>query len=81
MLIGLLLFGSVLIVFSIKLQQKYELAKYSLVPIMASLGLSRAAGILVIDLPILSAKLKLLKKVESESMVTFEYHPDAKGAT
>ena len=59
LLIGLLLFGSALVVFGIKLQDKYEVARYSLVPIMGSLSLSRATGILVIDLPLLSSKIKL----------------------
>jgi hypothetical protein len=77
LLIGLLLFGSALVVFGIKLQDKYEVARYSLVPIMGSLSLSRATGILVIDLPLLSSKIKLLKRVESGSMITFECHPDA----
>jgi hypothetical protein len=77
LLIGLLLFGSALVVFGIKLQEKIEVARYSLVPIMGSLSLSRATGILVIDLPLLSSKIKLLKRVESGSMITFECHPDA----
>lgn len=77
LLIGLLLFGSALVVFGIKLQDKYEVARYSLVPIMGSLSLSRATGILVIDLPLLSSKIKLLKRVENGSMITFECHPDA----
>jgi hypothetical protein len=77
LLIGLLLFGSALVVFGIKLQDKYEVARYSLVPIMGSLSLSRATGILVIDLPLLSSKIKLLKRVESGSMITFECHRDA----
>ena len=64
LMIGLLLFGSALVVFGIKLQDKYEVARYSLVPIMGSLSLSRATGILVIDLPLLSSKIKLLKRVE-----------------
>ena len=74
LLIGMLIFGSVLMVFSIKLQQKYEVARYSLVPIMGSLSLSRATGILIIDLPILSSKIKALNRMEKGSVVTFEYH-------
>lgn len=73
LMIGMLIFGSVLMVLSIKLQQKYEVARYSLVPIMGSLSLSRATGILIIDLPILSSKIKTLNRMEKGSMVTFEY--------
>ena len=73
LMIGMLIFGSVLMVLSIKLQQKYEVARYSLVPIMGSLSLSRATGILIIDLPIISSKIKTLNRMEKGSMVTFEY--------
>lgn len=81
LLIGLLVFGSILVVFSIKLQQKYEVARYSLVPIMGSLSLSRATGILIIDLPILSSQIKAFNRVERGSEVTFEYRSDAKETT
>lgn len=74
LLIGLLLFGSVLVVFNITLQEKYEVARYSLVPIMGSLSLSRATGYLIIDLPIISSKIKTLNTVEKGSVITFEYH-------
>jgi hypothetical protein len=40
---------------------------------MGSLSLSRATGILIIDLPIISSKIKTLNKMEKGSMVTFEY--------
>ena len=73
LMIGMLVFGSLLVVFNIKLQQKYEVARYSLVPIMGSLSLSRATGILIIDLPIISSKIKALNRMEKGSMVTFEY--------
>ena len=81
MLIGLLLFGSALVLFNISLQQKYEVARYSLVPIMGSLSLSRATGLLIIDLPILSSKIKLLNAIEKGSMVTFEQRPERKERT
>ena len=76
MLVGLLLFGSALVIFNIKLQDKYELARYSLVPIMGSLSMSRATGLLIIDLPILTSKIKVLNRIEEGSVVTFEYRPE-----
>ena len=81
LLIGLLIFGSALMVFGIKLQQQYEVVKYSLVPIMGSLSLSRATGLLIIDLPILSSKINALNRMERGSMVSFEYHTDVKEGT
>ena len=76
LMIGLLLFGSALVIFNIKLQDKYELARYSLVPIMGSLSMSRATGLLIIDLPILTSKIKVLNRIEEGSVVTFEYRPE-----
>ena len=73
LMIGMLIFGSLLVVFNIKLQEKYEVARYSLVPIMGSLSLSRATGILIIDVPILSSKIRALNRMKKGSMVTFEY--------
>lgn len=81
LLIGLLIFGSALMVFGIKLQQQYEVVKYSLVPIMGSLSLSRATGLLIIDLPIISSKINALNRMERGSMVSFEYRTEAKEGT
>ena len=59
----------------------YEVARYSLVPIMGSLSLSRATGLLIIDLPILSSQIKAFNRVERGSEVTFEYRSDTKETT
>ena len=81
MAIILLIFGSVLVVFNIKLQETFEVARYSLVPIMGSLALSRATGILIIDLPTISSRIKALKRAEMGSVVTFEVLPETEEAT
>ena len=81
LLIGMLIFGSVLVVSNIKLQQKFEVARYSLVPIMGSLSLSRAVGILIVDMPVFLSKIQALNRIEKGSVVAFEYHPDAEEAT
>ena len=52
LLIGSLIFGTILILLSIFIEKQYDVAKYSLLPIMASLALGKAAGILVTDLPL-----------------------------
>lgn len=73
MLTVLLTLGSVLIIVSLVLQQRYEVLKYSLVPIFGSLCLSKAAGIMLLDLPTNDAHKKLLNEMEQESVTTFEY--------
>ena len=72
-LIGLLVFGSVMIVLSLALQQRFELLKYSLIPILGSLALSKAAGILVLKMPVSAANKKLISEMEETSVITFEY--------
>jgi hypothetical protein len=37
-------------------------------------------GLLIIDIPIISSKIAVLKEMEKDSVVTFEYQPDAKEA-
>lgn len=76
MLTVLLTVGSVLIIVSLFLQQRYELLKYSLVPIFGSLCLSKAAGIILLDLPTNDAYKKLLNEMEQKSITTFEYGYD-----
>ena len=50
-LIGGLVFGSLLLILSIVMEQRVEVLKYSLLPIMGSLALSKAASVLVVDVP------------------------------
>ena len=76
MLIGELIFGSIMIILSLTLQKQFEVLQYSLLPIMGSLALSSAARTLIIDLPMNSARKKLLKAMELKSVITFEYGQD-----
>ena len=79
LLIGLLIFATVLIILGVALEKKYELVKYSLVPVMDSLALSRAGEIIVLDLPINAAKQRLMEEMEKESIISFEYGYDKNG--
>ena len=76
MLVGLLVFGSILLVLSLALQKQFDLLKYTLLPIMGSLALSKATGILVIDMPVVRAKRWLINELEKNSSVTFEYEQE-----
>lgn len=73
MLIGLLIFGSVFIVLSLALQQRFEVLKYSLLPIMGSLALSKATGALIIDMPTVRAQKMMISQMEKHNVITFEY--------
>ena len=72
----LLTVGSILFILSLFLQNRYELLKYSLVPIFGSLCLSKAAGIILLDMPTNIAYKKLLDEMEQNSLTTFEYGYD-----
>ena len=72
-LFGTLILGSVLIVLSIILEKRFEAFSYSIIPVMGSLALGRAAGILVIDLPISGARKGVIKRIEENNVITFEY--------
>ena len=74
-LASLLIVGSVMIVLSLSLEKLVEVLKYSLIPILGSLALSKAAGIMIINMPINSRNKKLLREMEEESRITFEYDP------
>ena len=77
MLVGLLILGSVFIVLSIALQKQFEVLKYSLLPIMGSLALSKATGTLIIDMPTVRAQRMMISEMEKHNVITFEYvHED-----
>ncbi len=75
-LIGLLLFGSVLLWVSIVLVERNDVLKYSLLPIMGSLALSSATKILIIDIPTIHAEKVMTRKTQKNSTVTFVYDND-----
>lgn len=73
MLAGLLVIGSILFVLSLALQKQFEVLKYSLLPILGSLALSKAAGILIIDMPTVRSQRWMLDEMERNNVITFEY--------
>ncbi|MBQ3372182.1 MAG: hypothetical protein IJG40_03485 [Oscillospiraceae bacterium] len=76
MLIGTLVFGSVLFLLNLSLQERFEVLQYSLIPIIAALALGRAAGILAIELPTYGVKKRLINEMSKNSLITFEYGHD-----
>ena len=72
-LIGGLVFGSLLLILSIVMEQRVEVLKYSLLPIMGSLALSKAASVLVVDVPTIRVERWFFTEIEKNSVITFEY--------
>lgn len=73
MLIGLLAFGSVMIMISLVLLQQFELLKYSLLPIIGSLALSKAVRILIIEMPVIKAQRRMITEMEKHNSISFVY--------
>ena len=73
MLVGMLIIGSLFFILSLALQKRFEVLKYSLLPILGSLALSKAAGILLLDMPTVRAQRWMLGEMEKQSVITFEY--------
>ncbi len=75
-LIGLIAFGSLFLTFSVAIVNKNYLLKYSLLPIIGSLALSRAARIMILELPIIRAKKWIIGQMEKNNAISFEYLPE-----
>lgn len=77
MLIGLLIFGSIMLILCLSLQKNIFELQYSLMPIMGSLALSKATGILVIDMPVIQAQKWILNAMNKNNVIQFEYESDS----
>ena len=73
LLIALLAVGSVLIVLSLALVKRFEVLQHSLLPIMGSLALSKATGMLLIDIPLNRAQRQIMNQMEKNNVIVFEY--------
>lgn len=72
-LLALLAFGSLMIILSISMEQHNSSIKYSLLPIIGSLSLSKAANIIILDLPAIRAKKWVANKMEEKNAISFIY--------
>ncbi len=75
-LIGALIFGSIMLLLCISLEKIIDVLQYSLMPIMGSLALGKAAGILVEDLPVIKAQNLVFSEMSRYNVITFEYGRD-----
>jgi len=78
MLVGMLVFGSIMIILSVMMQKRFEEVQYSLMPIMGSLALGKVVEILIVNIPIYTARKKIINDMQKGTPqkgtpVTFEY--------
>ena len=71
----MLVIASVFIILSLYLAKYLSVLSYTIVPVLGSVALGRAAGIFLSDLPINTAKQRLIDEWEKKSIIVFEY-PD-----
>ena len=75
-LLGALIFGSIMLIMCIYLEKMIDVIQYSLMPVMGSLALGKAAGILVMDLPVIKAQNFIFNEMSQYNVITFEYGQD-----
>ena len=71
MLIGMLVIASLFIILSLRLEQHVEALSYTIIPVLGSVALGRAAGICLTDLPINRARRQMLNDMEQNSPIIF----------
>ena len=72
MLIGFLVIASLFIILSLQLEKRVEALSYTIIPVLGSVALGRAAGICLTDLPINRAKRQMINDMENNSPIIFE---------
>ena len=73
MFIGLLCFGTALLLLTLFFEKMVDVLQYSLMPIMSSLALGRAVRILIIEMPIIRAKRRIIDELEKNNVIIFKY--------
>lgn len=76
MLMGMLLIASFFIILSLSLTKHISVLSYTIIPVLGSVALGRAAGICLTDLPINTAKRNMIDEMESQNNIIFEYAED-----
>ena len=71
--LGLLVFGSIMILLSSVLVSRFTVLQNTLIPIMGSVSLTRAVRTLIIDVPKVRAQKWIFKEMEKNNVVSFEY--------
>jgi hypothetical protein len=73
MLIGMLLVASLFITVSLSLVEHVNVFSYTIIPVLGSVALGKAAGICITEIPINNAKLKLINELEKNNTIIFKY--------
>lgn len=72
MLIGMLVIASLFITLSLVLTEHVSVLSYTIIPVLGSVALGRAAGICISDLPINKTKRMLIDDMQKNGVIEFE---------
>ena len=76
MLIGMLIIGSLFIVFGLFLAEKDNVFSYTIIPVVGSVALGKAATIIITELPISIAKVRILNNIEKNNLIIFKHYDE-----
>ena len=71
-LISLLVFASFFIILSMYLSKYDNVFSYTIIPVLGSVALGRAAGMFITELPVSKGKKHYMDIVEKNSTIVFE---------
>ena len=71
-LMGMLVIASIFIILSLYMSKRFDVLSYTIIPVLGSVALGRAAGIIIVDLPTNKAKQVLLDELGVKSAIVFE---------
>ena len=74
---GMLVIASVFIILSLVLSKYISVLSYTIIPVLGSVALGRAAGIFITEMPVIKAKQKMADELEMNSPVIFEQSASA----
>ena len=69
---GMLVIASIFIILSLYMSKRFDVLSYTIIPVLGSVALGRAAGIIIVDLPTNKAKQVLLDELGVKSTIVFE---------
>ena len=72
MLIGFLVIASFFIILSLRLESQIDVLAYTIIPVLGSVSLGRAAGICLTDLPSNKARKNMINDMEKNCPIIFE---------
>ena len=72
LLIGLFVIASIFIIANLAMVKTFNVLSYTIIPVMGTVALWKAADICITELPIINVKRKLLREMENNNNIVFK---------